>query len=285
MNKYEIEYSVIKSIIYLYENKEENRGIEILSGIKSDYFTNDACKRIISLMKNFMGQNKTFDRIIINSNLEADLRNTFNEIVATSISYLSINEYVNLLIDNYKETQIIEITSKAKNRLDKSRLEDPIDKIIYDSMQGLDALLSNEESNLNDMKKIGDEFLENLFNNINTNELEQTNKKQTGLQKLDDLLGPLKRKQLIIIGGHSGMGKTSLALQIALNLARNGNIVYIEYIEMSEQEIYIRLISQLKVHDFSRIQNMKFSQDDNDIKLFRDGKIELDKLNLIRYLK
>ena len=230
-------------------------------------------------MKNFMGQNKTFDRIIINSNLEADLRNTFNEIVATSISYLSINEYVNLLIDNYKETQIIEITSKAKNRLDKSRLEDPIDKIIYDSMQGLDALLSNEESNLNDMKKIGDELLENLFNNINTNELEQTNKKQTGLQKLDDLLGPLKRKQLIIIGGHSGMGKTSLALQIALNLARNGNIVYIASIEMSEQEIYIRLISQLKVHDFSRIQNMKFSQDDNDIKLFRDGKIELDKLS------
>lgn len=63
------------------------------------------------------------------------------------------------------------------------------------------------------------------------------------------------------------------------NLARNGNIVYIASIEMSEQEIYIRLISQLKVHDFSRIQNMKFSQDDNDIKLFRDGKIELDKLN------
>ena len=154
MNKYEIEYSVIKSIIYLYENKEESRGIEILSNIKNEYFTNDSCKRIISLMKNFMGQNKTFDRIIINSNLEADLRNTFNEIVATSISYLSINEYVNLLIDNYKETQIIEITSKAKNRLDKSRLEDPIDKIIYDSMQGLDALLSNEESNLNDMKKI-----------------------------------------------------------------------------------------------------------------------------------
>ena len=279
MNKYEIEYSVIKSIIYLYENKEESRGIEILSNIKNEYFTNDSCKRIISLMKNFMGQNKTFDRIIINSNLEADLRNTFNEIVATSISYLSINEYVNLLIDNYKETQIIEITSKAKNRLDKSRLEDPIDKIIHDIMQALYALSSNEVSNLNDMKKIGDELLENLFNNINTNELEQTNKKQTGLQKLDDLLGPLKRKQLIIIGGHSGMGKTSLALQIALNLARNGNIVYIASIEMSEQEIYIRLISQLKVHDFSRIQNMKFSQDDNDIKLFRDGKIELDKLN------
>ena len=245
MNKYEIEYSVIKSIIYLYENKEESRGIEILSNIKNEYFTNDSCKRIISLMKNFMGQNKTFDRIIINSNLEADLRNTFNEIVATSISYLSINDYVNLLIDNYKETQIIEITSKAKNRLDKSRLEDPIDKIIHDIMQELDALSSNEVSNLNDMKKIGDELLENLFNNINTNELEQTNKKQTGLQKLDDLLGPLKRKQLIIIGGHSGMGKTSLALQIALNLARNGNIVYIASIEMSEQEIYIRLISHL----------------------------------------
>lgn len=164
MNKYKIEYSVIKSIIYLYENKEESRGIEILSNIKNEYFTNDSCKRIISLMKNFMGQNKTFDRIIINSNLEADLRNTFNEIVATSISYLSINEYVNLLIDNYKETQIIEITSKAKNRLDKSRLEDPIDKIIYDSMQEFEALLSNEVSNLNDIKKIGDEFLENLFN-------------------------------------------------------------------------------------------------------------------------
>lgn len=57
MNKYEIEYSVIKSIIYLYENKEESRGIEILSNIKNEYFTNDSCKRIILvLMKNFMGQ-------------------------------------------------------------------------------------------------------------------------------------------------------------------------------------------------------------------------------------
>lgn len=44
---------------------------------------------------------------------------------------------------------------------------------------------------------------------------------RTGLRALDALLGPLKPGQLVIIGAHSGIGKSALALEIAKSVTLN----------------------------------------------------------------
>ncbi len=69
---------------------------------------------------------------------------------------------------------------------------------------------------------------------------------KTGIERLDKALnGGLFKKNLVIIGAISGLGKTTLALQIADNIARNKEDVLIFSLEMSKEELIAKSISKL----------------------------------------
>lgn len=68
---------------------------------------------------------------------------------------------------------------------------------------------------------------------------------KTGFEKLDNMLdGGFHDKQLIVLGAISSLGKTSLALQIADNVARNGQDVLIFSLEMGSDELLSKSISR-----------------------------------------
>lgn len=75
----------------------------------------------------------------------------------------------------------------------------------------------------------------------------------TGIKALDDALeGGFYRKNLVILGAISSLGKTTLALQIADNVARGGNDVLIFSLEMSKEELIAKSLSRntfLKAYD------------------------------------
>ncbi|MBI2049843.1 MAG: replicative DNA helicase [Candidatus Staskawiczbacteria bacterium] len=91
----------------------------------------------------------------------------------------------------------------------------------------------------------------------------------TGFKDLDNKLSGLQRSDLIILASRPGMGKTSLALDIARNIAvRENKSVGIFSLEMGKDQLADRLISaagnidswnlrtgQLKEDDFSRVQH------------------------------
>ena len=65
------------------------------------------------------------------------------------------------------------------------------------------------------------------------------------MQKIEiDELG-LSSPGLTIIGGRPAMGKTSFMLSIALKMAMHGNPVAIFSLEMSEKQLFIRLLSNI----------------------------------------
>lgn len=65
----------------------------------------------------------------------------------------------------------------------------------------------------------------------------------TGVDIIDKDLGGLKSGEVTLIGGRPGMGKTTLALQIALNVAKTGRRVLFFSAESSRVELKLRLIS------------------------------------------
>lgn len=66
----------------------------------------------------------------------------------------------------------------------------------------------------------------------------------TGLRLLDALLGSLQKSDLILLAARPGMGKTSLALNIALNAAlRLHKHVAFFSLEMSAEQLALRLLS------------------------------------------
>ncbi len=64
----------------------------------------------------------------------------------------------------------------------------------------------------------------------------------TGIPELDDYIHGLGRKQVVLLVGPPGMGKTTLGFQLSVNLSRAGDEVYFNELEMNEEEMADRAI-------------------------------------------
>ena len=77
----------------------------------------------------------------------------------------------------------------------------------------------------------------------------------TGLADLDKLLGGLQRSDMVVMAGRPGMGKTSLALSIALQSARQWQKrVAVFSLEMSDEQLVQRLVSAETGIDSQRLR-------------------------------
>lgn len=65
----------------------------------------------------------------------------------------------------------------------------------------------------------------------------------TGFQNLDSDLGGLEGGDMIVIGARPAVGKTAFALQIASQMAADGQNVMLFNLEMTEKQIYERMLS------------------------------------------
>lgn len=99
---------------------------------------------------------------------------------------------------------------------------------------------------------------ENVLNYLDTfNEMikdKENNKPlSTGIKALDEALeGGFYRKNLVILGAISSLGKTTLALQIGDNIARGSTDVLIFSLEMSKEELIAKSLSRnsfIKAYD------------------------------------
>lgn len=66
---------------------------------------------------------------------------------------------------------------------------------------------------------------------------------------VDELVGPMRPKQLVIAAGRPGMGKTAFALSYALGAANAGHGVLFVSLEMSSAELAARMVSDLCFDD------------------------------------
>lgn len=67
----------------------------------------------------------------------------------------------------------------------------------------------------------------------------------TIIGSLDKLLGPIRPKQLVIMAGRPGMGKTATALSYSLGVAQGGQGVLFVSLEMSSEELSARMAADL----------------------------------------
>ncbi|MHC2283807.1 replicative DNA helicase [Bradyrhizobium diazoefficiens] len=101
----------------------------------------------------------------------------------------------------------------------------------------------------------------------------------TGLKDLDAKMGGLQPSDLIIIAGRPGMGKTSLATNIAFSVARayqapregssstpemSGGIVAFFSLEMSTEQLATRVIAEQSEISSSNIRRGDISENDFD---------------------
>lgn len=106
----------------------------------------------------------------------------------------------------------------------------------------------------------------------------------TGFKALDNILSGLQPSDLIILAARPSMGKTALALNIAQNVAKKGNVVGIISLEMSKEQLVERMFCSLLAVDSWKMRTGKLTDDDfgrigaimdelNSMKIFIDDSI------------
>ena len=84
----------------------------------------------------------------------------------------------------------------------------------------------------------------------------------TGFRRLDNILSGLQRSDLVILGARPSTGKTSLALNMALNAASQGLTVGVFSLEMSKMQLVERLLAAEARVDSWRLRTGNLSDDD-----------------------
>ena len=85
----------------------------------------------------------------------------------------------------------------------------------------------------------------------------------TGFSLLDQYIGGLNKSDLILMAARPGMGKTAIALNMALNAARkSGKTVVIFQLEMSKSQLATRLLSSEGLVDSKKLRMGNLNDDD-----------------------
>ena len=161
------------------------------------------------------------------------------------LSYLSsLNEFVYGTNADLVYNKIIDLSKKRK-----------IFKVLQDNLvivenEEIDILTENIINQINQIQSRNDKeknFLEQVTNTLGKIEDNYNQRNDyslyTGIKDLDDKVLGLHNQEFTVLGARPGVGKTTMALQIAQNIATKGKKVLVISLEMSDTQIIQKLIS------------------------------------------
>lgn len=166
----------------------------------------------------------------------------YNDIYKLLTTYTPLNQKtmefsINKLKENLLKRNLRSILTDSFNKLSTQA---NINDITSDLSYKINKLDTNSEKS--DLK--ANTALSGLFDEIEEYESGKKSRIRTGIRMYDTYTaGGLKSGELTIIAGRPGTGKTTLALNIASNIAKTHKNVYFISLEMSSNQIMSKVLS------------------------------------------
>ena len=76
----------------------------------------------------------------------------------------------------------------------------------------------------------------------------------TGFNSLDELLGGLHRSDMVVLAARPSLGKSTLAINMAVNAAKSGSVAGIFSLEMSREQLALRMLASEAEVDAQRLR-------------------------------
>ncbi len=121
------------------------------------------------------------------------------------------------------------------------------------------ALCGEEATGIKSMAQLAREYVANQEAGITTRCA------STGLSVLDNKM-IIRRGNVVVVAGHPGTGKSSLAVQAAIHVAKEGRVLLIT-LEMSAEEMVERVVQSMTGASAHIIDNPQFTNQDNRDKI------------------
>lgn len=218
-NDYKLEYFMFTDKDYVSYINYINKNINSYTNIKD-------------LNQNFLSQNVTFTKKILNYNEIDNILNLFKEITLIEILY---KETIERILKSKFQNQNMNVNNNLLNG---------IENILNEVNELLKSLKRKEikENYINSYKKyLGDLVIseKNSYNGINITGI------SSGLYNYDIITRGLKPAEYIILAARPSMGKTSLSLDLTASAIKDGkNVIYFS-VEMPTPQMIARLLPKL----------------------------------------
>lgn len=173
---------------------------------------------------------------------------------------LNVKDYARIVKEKSVLRQLIAASSEIAEAAYSEQEEvasilDHAENLIFNIAQGRDT---------KNFRHIKDVLVDvyNHLHELNTNR-EATQGTQTGFSGLDRVLAGMGKSDLVLVGARPGMGKTSFALNVATNVAKQTKkTVCFFSLEMSADQVVSRMLSSEALVDSYALRTGEFKPDD-----------------------
>lgn len=243
----EAEQAVLGSLLL---SKEKYPEVDAL--LSSADFESEVHKEIYECIKVLADQGKGIDHITVSKQLDRNnaLKRVggidyLKELQTIPVSALAADSYANLVKDQSIDRNLRKVLQELIN-LSQDPKGKSSDEVLNEAESKIFELSENR-SKEDSLKKIDIYVKETLT------KLEDLSKKtgdligiSSGFKAIDGVTQGLKPEELIVIAGRPSMGKTSLAMNIAENVAKEEDgCVLVFSLEMSSQSLTSRMIGSM----------------------------------------
>lgn len=200
-------------------------------------FYSSANKRVWQCMKKLHRQNETIDIIVLTSELKDQFDQTLNSYYITGLqdatpTSANVESWCRIVWHRFIQREAV----KSAHKLYDHSLEEnkDITEILHEHERIIEELKEISPSLKQETSDIIDDTIDALKS--------QTNLIPFGLEQLDESAGGMTRKEITVVGGRPGHGKTTLVINIARRLIEQGYKVCLFNREMSNTEMFKKII-------------------------------------------
>lgn len=243
----DIEVALLGSLLH------SNRTVERIADIlKAEHFASPLHSRIYSLCVAESNAGRSFNPLTLKTYLkdDADLKTAGGDrylasLVGAAASVLNAPDYAKMIYDLYLRRELInlgEIIVHDANHMKPTQSGSQLRDLIEGELMALGA-----DNAINGKLRDPSEYLKNVIEGVEL--IHKVGRApdaiKTGFTDLDRIIGGLRGGGLYVLGGRSGMGKSSIALQIAMNIVKSEQAipVHLFSLEMTGEEIMQKVIS------------------------------------------
>lgn len=207
--------------------------------LDEDDFVNEKNKKIIKAINELKIEKKDISIFSVKSKIKANGKQVLDYISSLGeyIRTTTAEAVYNQLIELSKKRKLFEILKNKSNEILECEDIDVFMQDITKQISGIEKINEREKS-----------FLQQVIDT--TTKIENTTKQgldyslYTAIQDLDNKTCGLHKQELTVIGARPGVGKTTLALQIAEKIAERGVETAIISLEMSDTQIIQKMLAK-----------------------------------------
>ncbi len=243
---------------------------EVITLVKPEFFYIPQHKEIYNTIITMFEINQVIDFVSLLEKLkdnnvynEAGGKAYLTELVENVPSSANVNTYIGILRERYYARALINAAKGILKDIDENAVD--TEKMIESAEQRIyDIRMGNDKSGLTSIKDIIEQETYDRLSKIADPETHDDYIGiPSGISDLDKMITGLNKSDLIILGARPGMGKTSMALNIARNVAVNaGKTVCFFSLEMSRDQLAQRLLSSESGIESQKLRTGELSADE-----------------------